>query len=239
MSFIRFEMLSLMQSMHALGLMPNEDYERERGRLVALLVEEDCRTVPLGPNPFERSSIFDHLFADDLVESENPEVGTAHHFDWRFLIAKLLNASHGDPSEYTDDVEGEMTHLAVRPHAACSQTTLSSELLGRSQKSDRALGRLNELGGEVDALRAELEELRAKVGQMSRHNTEGIGSSERAGRHGQTSASNATEIAQLQEELAQCHMNAIRYEGKGEHFFAGDWRGKAAALESRLRALGA
>lgn len=241
MSFIKFEMLSIMQTLHSIGLMPDDAYERERERLV-LLLRSDNWSVKLhgGRRWKNKGSIFHLPDPTDDLDTVSPKEQVKTTFDWRVLVADLLQAAYEEPSEDVEYIESEMCHLQVRPHRDCKQTTTASLLLSRSRSSSNDIDRLQGPHGPIEALRSEIEELREEVRKLRQRDATGRGSPEPSVKRDiPIAAPNAAEIAQLQEELAQCHMNAIRLEGEGEHFFAGDWRGKAAALESRLRALGA
>ena len=242
MTGIRFEMLSIMQTLHAVGLMPDDVYEAERARLVALIEDQNWRANPLDFDKWMDKSGFGLPDARDMIDEQDHrrfKTKDGASFDWRVLIADLLksalniddfNANSGSV------IEQEILHLGVSAPTYFGRRTIASHLLSREstftgwvRRIDDDCGSLGDLRSEVTQLREEVRHLRSELSRNRKLKPEAA----------KNLSSNAAEIAELQDELARCHMNAIRLEGAGQHFVAGDWRGKAAALESKLRALGA
>lgn len=242
MRAIRFEMLSIMQTLHAVGLMPDDVYEAERGRLVALIEDQNWRANPLDFDKWmDRSGLGLPDARDMIDEQEHRRFKTKDgaSFDWRVLIADLLKSASEIDDLNADSgsvIEQEILHLGVSAPAYFGRRTIVSHLLSQEgnftgwvRRIDGDCGSLSGLRNEVAELREEVRRLRS---ELSRRSASGMQATIR-------SVSNSAEIADLQRELTNCYTNAAMKEAEGKGYFAGQWRGKAAALESKLRALGA
>lgn len=236
MSAVRFEMLSIMHTLHAVGLMPEDIYLRERDRLVMLLTEERWHIGPLD-------------FAEWTQEANHPvrygyfcpteRDGANYEFDWRFLISDFLKSAYGavGAAEAKAVVESEICRLdvsAVFPQAC----TVSSSLLKDEQLHRFWISMLQESNNEHNRMQSEVASLRDEVKRLHRE-VIAIGQKDQATVSRENSQSNKAQIADFQAELAKCFTSAAMREAEGNQFLAAQWRGRAAELESKLRALGA
>lgn len=116
MKGVRFDMLTLMHTMHGIGLMPTDIYETERDRLVELISrQQDWTASPLNIEQWKDAATNKKVdmervrftLTDEVDESE-----ASPDFDWRVMVADYLEAAF-DVDQ--DTAEKELDHLGVQP----------------------------------------------------------------------------------------------------------------------------
>ena len=219
--------------------MPDDDYQREKERLVKDIVAWGNPVVPRDKKAWEADRV-------DLqaVERKNGRVeyllyaARSSGFNWKGAVADLLEVAFNSQSYNLENnvIEAEASQLGVEV----------SDPLGSSGGTTRALMEIRELQrrlmsgphspftyiermrGELKELRDELDSLRASLSQPTH-----------APAFHQSRNENAHEIASLQKDLQRLLAAAALAEAKGDAYWAGSHRGEAAKIESKLRALGA
>jgi hypothetical protein len=235
---IKFEILSLMTTMHLVGLMPDDDYQREKDRLV--------RDIQSWGNPVVQRDKKAWEADRSYAKGQEREDGRCEflmgatrssEFDWKGAVADLLEVafySQSYPFE-REVIETEAAHLGVEVSdplgfSGTAQALLEIRNLRRTLMSDAGnpYTSIWKLEDDIRELRDELGSLRASLSQPTRGpNIE------------QSRRENINEIESLQKDLQRLLTAAALSEAKGDAYWAGSHRGEAAKIESKLRALGA
>lgn len=235
---IKFEMLSLMTTMHAVGLMPDDDYQREKARLVSNLLAIGSRTIPLDIDKW------DDGFSPNLESSKlqwGPEEFDACErmpFDWKAVISNFLESAYRTSHiTYFESHDGNIKTEAVKLGIETeSQKTLSgtANSLMEHAYARRQIMELKFAIEQIDDLRAEVRQLREAVAarSSSRADNRVINSEPSKNSH-------SGEIETLQKDMQRLLTAAALCDAKGDFYGAGSHRGAVAKIESKLRALGA
>jgi hypothetical protein len=235
---IKFEMLSLMTTMHLVGLMPDDDYQREKDRLVRDIQSWGNPVVQRNKKAWEADCSFskgqgreNDRFEFLMAAPRTPE------FDWKGAVADFLEVafySQGYMSE-RDVIETEAAQLGVEVSdplgfSGSARALLEIRHLRRTLMSDAGnpytfIWKMQE---EIRELRDELGSLRASQSQPTR-----------GPKIDQSEHQNTYEIESLQKDLQRLLTAAALSDAQGDAYWAGSHRGEAAKIESKLRALGA
>jgi hypothetical protein len=168
MKGVRFDILTMMQTMHAVGLMPTDVYDRERHRLVELMSQQqDWQASALNLEPWVEAGTSRNVdmgrvrftLTDEVDDSE-----PSPSFDWRIMIADYLEAAFdADP----DTAVSELNHIGIQPKYRENRSGFSNfhhqsefvlRMISKIQKDSRDMRM--ELLAEIEKLRAEIQELR-------------------------------------------------------------------------------
>lgn len=231
---IKFEVLSLMTTMHAVGLMPDDIYQREKERLVGDVIAYGSRTKALNLADWER-----HPDTEKWPILHEDDMSDRMPFDWRAVIANFLESAHMSADwlrwANSGDIATEAKKLGVdneyRDYLTASSVGISE--LGLINRSICDLE--YDTKSEISGLRQEIQQLRSELSSRIHD----VRLDMRAPVSVSSKAKNADEIESLQRQMAQCLSFAAQHEAKGESYAAGQLKGQAAKLESKLRALGA
>lgn len=239
MTSLHFDLLALIQSMHAVGLMPDDAYQSERSRLLSIIAEKPWKSALFDlehwrghPDVGRREG-----FASEVYYGDRPPIQQSN-FDWKIIAADFLQAAFRP--ELQDEIESELRHLGIE--AVNPQTTLSRLLRDyKYQKNVISMLRenLNTLHEEVSVLkqqalrsdeiaklREELRNLRSTMRELTGYNQQGGGAPDRA--------IDQKEIERLEEKLADCHRAEASCRRRGDEYGASRWQGEAAKLNVRL-----
>jgi hypothetical protein len=228
---IKLEMLSLMTTMRAAGLMPDDDYQQEKDRLVADILAIGSETMTLNLEAWRDPEYLDIT----RVPPDVPLKPNAKTFDWRSVISNLLESAHKGGWNFQEEIEAEAEVLGVQ-----------AAHLNQLSAGAHNLHKLFHMGVKFDYLigesRKEIRELRAEVQHLKKTASE---RSEYAPAYNEVETvqprrnADLQQIDELQTQMARLLSYAAQYEAKGNTFAAGQHRAEAAKLESKLRALGA
>lgn len=237
---IKFEMLSLMTTMHAVGLMPDDDYQREKDRLVRDIQSWGNPVVPRDKQSWDdgfqtidagndrRVDRINHLFDSSRIA----------HFDWKGVIADYLEAAYqAEPVSYAnreDGIDAEAARLGVEVSDPLG-VSASARALVDVREIHRTLFGQSGIKRDILDLRREVEQLRAELKSRREPSTRSTHAPEVEQRGHQ----NAYEIEALQKDLQRLLTAAALSDAQGDAYWAGSHRGEAAKIESKLRALGA
>ncbi len=219
---VYLDLLLLMHGMNAVGLIPDDEYNLQRQRMV----DEVTKIKWIG-NPDGNDD------RDNVPFSDN-------EFDWRIIIddflTRLNDLSYVAPNDIKLNLYvaiQEQCRLNIfRPESA--PLSVSSLILKEAAEQRAAQSAMR---AEISKLQNQMDSMKAELGRMRTHNA----SADMRSSHPNVrkSTANRDEIRSLQEQMARCLQFATIHEAKGESIAAGNLRGEAARLESKLRALGA
>lgn len=220
-------MLALMQTMHALGLMPTETFEVERARLVELITRDGWTTSPLNLDAWIRSA--EEPYDLDLTKVSILGSFDARPFDWRAVIADFLKATYRDAN--WDKVREEICRLGVEAdyEGGLSVSTLHME---KWRARSMALEQQREMRDEIETLKEDVRQLRQTLASVAMRAEPSISDTT-------NSRSNSAEIEALQAEIQSYRWAAGDAEARGDHSSASRLFGQVEKLHSKLRALGA
>lgn len=219
---VYLDLLLLMHGMNAVGLIPDDEYNLQRQRMV----DEVTKIKWIG-NP------------DGYDDRDNGPF-SENEFDWRIVIDDFLRHLN-DLSEVANiDIKldlwvaiTERFRLNVfRPERA--PLSVSSLVLKEAAEQRAAQAAMR---AEIGKLQNQMDSMKAELGRMRTQNANADMRS--SSPNVRKSSANRDEIRSLQEQMARCLQFATIHEAKGESIAAGNLRGEAARLESKLRALGA
>lgn len=228
---IKFEILSLMTTMHAVGLMPDDIYQREKERLVGDVIAYGSRTKPFDLADWSRDH---HPKHSNIFESD---ISKRMPFDWRSVIANFLESAQiSELWLYDESIIVEEAKRLGADSEYREYLTSSSTGFFQLEFLNRVIYHLQEsTKSEISDLRQEIRQLKSELSSRIKE----IRLDNRAPVSVSSKVANAEEIESLQRQMAQCLSFAAQHEAKGESYAAGQLKGQAAKLESKLRALGA
>jgi hypothetical protein len=233
---IKFEMLSLMTTMNAVGLMPDDDYQREKARLVSDLVTIGSRTIPLDIEKWHSDGFSPNLESSKLQWGpEDFDISERMPFDWKAIISNFLESAYRSShityfESHDRNIKTEAVKLGIETESQKSLSGTANSLMEHAY----ARRQIMELKFAIDDLRAEVRQLRKAVAARSSSRAD-----IRVTNTEPSKNSRSGEIESLQKDMQRLLTAAALCDAKGDFYGAGSHRGAVAKIESKLRALGA
>lgn len=236
---IKFEILSLMTTMHAAGLMPDEDYQIEKQRLVQELSERSGLAGPLDIESWDefrrRGDLDDQQLFNRITNAIETE---SDQFEWRGVISDFLESAYYAScwirGMNDEEILSEARRLGVQtatPFVSFGAIPLLikeiSHLRREIARTAKKLSNFESLSDEIESLKHEIEALNSGEPRV------------RPDANDSLEPNRSAEVDDLQRRMARCLTFAAQYDARGDSHAAGKHRGEAARIESQLRALGA
>lgn len=255
------EVLFLLGNLHAVGLMPDSDFQRIKPGLVELVRRSVYRESGAGEPEISLGQLSDdHLEAMEVPSFDEWSSRVGDKELWKHVISMFLVLKRDVDGS---DVETSLADF-LRPDddiklgsiADDFEEIFEGECLPVSPKTSNPRGLFNSLadqffegtmetsGAQLDALNRKVDALEREIADLRKRGTRSDFSDGHAVtkinlRNGEDGSAKESRIAELQRDLQRELRSAELHASKGETFNAGSARGRAARIESMLRALGA